>query len=808
MIGYKYADLFYQDNINKQAKIEYSGGVMSNIELFQNSEELTETLCSEKDLRFGCCEASVLKFKVANIVKPLVGEWVTFSIVIDHHEEQPLLIGRYKVVSDKPTADRRHREIVAYDAMYDILNSDVVAWYNKILPNKDSKITMEQFRESFVRNFGLAEVLPKGGLANDKMAIQRTIEPENISGRDVITAICEINGCFGHIGRDGKFHYIYLVQNIQGLYPANDLFPDHAPDYLPQQQETGHLYPQDPKGINIGKGTYIQCQYEDYIVKQINKLQIRQEENDIGAIHGSGDNCYIIEDNFLVYGKGTNELSTIAKNIFNKITGIVYRPFSCQAVGNPCLEVGDPVKIKTKYDIVESYIFRRTLKGIQALRDSYQSDGAERRTENVNGVHKSIVQLKGKSNVLTRTVEETRQEMRDSDEQLSSTITQTAKEIRLEVKNADEQLSSRINQNASSITAEVTRASTAEGELSSRIQINEQGILQRVVKGNVSSEISQEAGQVAIRANRLIVESSQFSLDGSGNAAFGGTLNAASGSFSGSVNASSGTFDNVTIRESCIVAGQSITGAIQNNVQWQGSTIGGGYIGDGINGSYVGSGISGSYVTRGIVGNSRIASDLVDKTFTSNATSGDVIKIGTGQNRLSLSPSSINLYDGVRMNYVSVVNTELAGNLTVRGTKNRVSETKNYGERLLYCYEMPSPMFGDIGEGKTDETGTCMIFLDDIFSETIDCDCQYQVFLQPYGQGNCYVSERTPYHFAVKGDRFLEFGWELKAVQKGYDTIRLETMENTKTYEPGTIGELENYMNQLLYDLDKEEEII
>ena len=94
MVDYKYFDLFYKNNTNKQGRIEYSGGVMTNKELFQNSEELTESLCTEKELRFGCCEASSFKFKVANIVKPMIGEMVTFSIVVDHHEEEPFLIGR------------------------------------------------------------------------------------------------------------------------------------------------------------------------------------------------------------------------------------------------------------------------------------------------------------------------------------------------------------------------------------------------------------------------------------------------------------------------------------------------------------------------------------------------------------------------------------------------------------------------------------------------------------------------------------------------------------------------------------------
>ena len=128
------------------------------------------------------------------------------------------------------------------------------------------------------------------------------------------------------------------------------------------------------------------------------------------------------------------------------------------------------------------------------------------------------------------------------------------------------------------------------------------------------------------------------------------------------------------------------------------------------------------------------------------------------------------------------------GNLTVKGDKNRLVTTENYGQRLLYCYEVPSPMFGDIGEGQLDELGKCYVFLDDVFAETIDTDCIYQVFLQPYGKGECYVTERTPSYFVVEGTKSLSFGWEIKAIQKDFDTMRLEecnieSMENEKSEE-------------------------
>ncbi|MCI9081439.1 MAG: tail fiber domain-containing protein [Lachnospiraceae bacterium] len=288
-------------------------------------------------------------------------------------------------------------------------------------------------------------------LINDDMIVEKTIQVEEgieidgeqekvsvikesaLSGKDVITAICELSGCFGHIGRNGKFHYIYLEQDIGGVYPSDKLFPDHAPAHLPQS-ETGHLYPQGPKSQNIDKSNYIECHWEDFWTKRITKIQIRQEENDIGVVWPEGkieesDNCYVIENNFLLYGKSTEELKVIAKNIFEKISNIVYRPFDADIKGNPCFEVGDAIRIPTKYDITESYILQRTLKGLQSLRDGIKAEGSEKYAEKVNGVQNSIIQLKGKANVLFRNIEETRSTITDVEKGLKSEIKQTAEDI-------------------------------------------------------------------------------------------------------------------------------------------------------------------------------------------------------------------------------------------------------------------------------------------------------------------------------------------------------------------------------------------
>lgn len=99
---------------------------------------------------------------------------MTVRMSLGGHTDVPFQFGRYKVDSDTPTADRTCRDVVAYDALYDILNADVAAWYNTVFPShkeqqkdKDGKtttvtvydpVTMKQFRDSFLSTSGLSRL--------------------------------------------------------------------------------------------------------------------------------------------------------------------------------------------------------------------------------------------------------------------------------------------------------------------------------------------------------------------------------------------------------------------------------------------------------------------------------------------------------------------------------------------------------------------------------------------------------------------------------------------------------------------------
>lgn len=145
---------------------------------------------------------------------------------------------------------------------------------------------------------------------------------------------------------------------------------------------------------------------------------------------------------------------------------------------------------------------------------------------------------------------------------------------------------------------------------------------------------------------------------------------------------------------------------------------------------------------------------------------------------------------------------EVSRDVTVSGTKSRVVDTQDYGDRLLYCYEMASPVFGDFGSGETDDDGLCYVEIDDVIRETIS-DLEYHVFLTKEGQGDIWVDEKGNNYFVVKGTPGLRFAWELKAVQRDYETVRTEVpgIYNTQAEESDLESiydsDLEDYINMM-----------
>lgn len=486
MINSSLKEKYWDSATDKQMVISVVGTnqKIDNSMLEIGTFALEESLCSESELKFGACEANCVKFTARNTAGNIIGKTISIEETIDGDSENPMPYGVFKVASDVPTADRSKRQITAYDAMYDIINVDVKAWYAGL----SFPMTLKQFRDSFFAHLGIAQV--ETNLVNDSMTVNKTLvatqtddssavtEESAISGKKVVTAICEINGCFGNINRNGKFEYVFLKAITSALYPAEDLFP------------ADNVFPSDANTESM-TGHYITFDYEDFQSQAITQLEIKTSDDNAGAIVGTAGNNYSITGNFLVSDKTGAELEQIANNLLPIMAQAAYTPIkSCTCVGNPCLTLGEPIRFNTTREIVETYLLQRTLTGVQSKRDSISAQGTQTHSVKVNSIRDTIESVERRTGKLEKNADHLQSTYEDLEDQTNTKFEQTAK----------------------SISAEVDRAQKAEGQLDASLELK----LGRDENDQVVSMINASADQIVLRGNRLIVECNNFELDALG----------------------------------------------------------------------------------------------------------------------------------------------------------------------------------------------------------------------------------------------------------------------------------------------------
>ena len=511
MINSSLKEKYWDSSTDKQMVISVVGTnqKIDNSMLEIGTFALEESLCSESELKFGACEANCVKFTARNTAGSIIGKTISIEETIGGDSENPMPYGVFKVASDVPTADRTKRQITAYDAMYDIINADVKSWYAGL----SFPMTLRQFRNSFFAHLGITQV--ETNLANDSMTVNKTIvatqtddssavtEESTISGKTVVTAICEINGCFGNINREGKFEYVFLKEITSAIYPAEDLFP------------ADNLFPSDANTESM-TGHYITFDYEDFQSKAITQLEIRPSDDSAGVIVGTSGNNYVISGNFLVSDKTGAELEQIANNLLPIIAKAEYTPIkSCTCVGNPCLELGEAIRFNTTREVVETYLLQRTLTGVQSKRDSISAQGTQTHSAKVNSIRDTIESVQKRTSKLERNADHLQSTYENLEDQTNSKFEQTADAITAEVtraQGAENSLGSMITQTAESITAEITNRQNADNVISASLELK----VGKNDNDQVVSMINASADQIKLTGNRLIVECNNFELDSDG----------------------------------------------------------------------------------------------------------------------------------------------------------------------------------------------------------------------------------------------------------------------------------------------------
>ncbi len=350
--------------------ITFPNGEHETIEsgFYSGSIYLTELLSDSNELDFMGCNANMFEATISGI-SDLSNLIIQVDAIINNSTTH---LFRGRVDSCKLQTDRTFRKLTAYDELYYHADTNIAEWYKKFF-QEHKEATIKEFRDSLFEYIEIEQNVCS--LINDSLIISKTIDTDSLAFIDILKMLCSLNACFGNIGRTGKFEYTYLNQDSE--YDISENYRSNS------------------------------STAEDYIVKKIDKVQIKTGDEDLGAIVGTGTNAFVIQGNYLTFGLASNVLSEVAANIYNAVKNIEYTPCDIDSIVSDLnIKVGQKLKIVTHSGrVIQTYCMKNELKGVQLFQQTISAAGDEYRSEVVKDTNSEILQLKGKTFKLEKTVD-------------------------------------------------------------------------------------------------------------------------------------------------------------------------------------------------------------------------------------------------------------------------------------------------------------------------------------------------------------------------------------------------------------------
>ena len=348
--------------------------VIESNKIKSDSISLTEPMCSEEQLHYGCNEAATFECEVEYDTESLVGRLFNVYLQLgDYSEPEDIFtVGRYLVDGEELSSDRRTKKITAYDINYILNLYDVTYW----LYSLEFPMTIKQIRDSLFDYLGgftqVEKILPNDHIVLYENPLYGELD---ITFEKIIKGILEWNGVFGHINRNGSFDYISLTptDNTE-TRPSKDTFPAH------------YLHPKSIKGRNYYINPHLiksDITWQNYKCRAVDIVQVRDKAgNAIAEYHlplkNTYTNIYVIKENWITDGLDEQNLQEAVINFANAIQDISYTPCDANLKMDLSLEVGDAITLTgTDGTRIPTYIFTRTMTGTTSAFDAIEATGYE-----------------------------------------------------------------------------------------------------------------------------------------------------------------------------------------------------------------------------------------------------------------------------------------------------------------------------------------------------------------------------------------------------------------------------------------------
>ena len=271
--------------------------------------------------------------------------------------------------AEKPTRTKRNSyKVTAYDTMSK-LDADFSGWL---------RANQAQFPKTIWQLVQLACQRAGVTLASSSLPINgsysvQAFYADDLTCRQIISWAAEAAGCYAHMNADGKLQFLTYTD----------------------KRSTAKI---TPDGAGNSTAYYADSlSYEDYTVKAIEKVQIRQSDSDVGVIYPdstTATNTYAVQGNLLLTTGTEANLKTVAQNLYNVLKNVTYTPCKVSVPNSSGLACGQIVHVKdARGREFDTYLMSATISSGKA---SFESVGSASRESSSAVNSQSYKNLTGK----------------------------------------------------------------------------------------------------------------------------------------------------------------------------------------------------------------------------------------------------------------------------------------------------------------------------------------------------------------------------------------------------------------------------
>ena len=271
--------------------------------------------------------------------------------------------------AEKPTRTKRNSyKVTAYDTMSK-LDADFSGWL---------RANQAQFPKTIWQLVQLACQRAGVALASSSLPINgsysvQAFYADDLTCRQIISWAAEAAGCYAHMNADGKLQFLTYSD----------------------KRSTAKI---TPDGASNSTAYYADSlSYEDYTVKAIEKVQIRQSDRDVGVIYPdstTATNTYAVQGNLLLTTGTEANLKTVVQNLYNVLKNVTYTPCKVSVPSSSGLTCGQIVHVKdARGREFDTYLMSATISSGKA---SFESMGSASRESSSAVNSQSYKNLTGK----------------------------------------------------------------------------------------------------------------------------------------------------------------------------------------------------------------------------------------------------------------------------------------------------------------------------------------------------------------------------------------------------------------------------